>query len=49
MDKIQENLDEKYPKLGSYFTTFKEVWRETFPDADKKMANRMRERKKIAK
>jgi hypothetical protein len=25
------------------------VWRETFPDPDKKMAARMKERKKIAK
>jgi hypothetical protein len=49
MEKINENIEEKYPKLATYLVQFKEVWRETFPDPEKKMANRMVERKKIAK
>ena len=49
MEKINEDIEEKYPKLSAYLVQFKEVWRETFPDPEAKMANRMKERKKIAK
>ena len=49
MEAINENIEEKYPKLATYISKFKVVWRETFPDPEKKMANRMTERKKLAK
>ena len=49
MEAINDNIETKYPKLAPYLTLFKDTWRETFPNSEKQMANRMKERKKIAK
>jgi hypothetical protein len=48
-EAMEENLEKKYPKIARYYSSFKEVWAETFPDPDKKMADRMDQRKKAAK
>lgn len=49
MEAINDNIETKYPKLAPYLTLFKDTWRETFPNSEKQMASRMKERKKIAK
>lgn len=43
-----DNL-QKYPKLASKVDTFKEVWAETFPNAERDMKRRQEQRKKNAK
>ena len=48
-EAFEDNLEAKNPKLFGYYSKFKDVWAETFPDPDKKMANRMKQRKKAAK
>lgn len=49
IERFEENLEEKNPKLSGYWSSFKEVWDETFPDPDKQMHKRMEMRRKIAK
>jgi hypothetical protein len=48
-EAFEENLETKNPKLFGYYSKLKDVWAETFPDPDKKMAERMKARKKAAK
>ena len=48
-ESINQNIEEKYPKLHSGLNYFRDVWEETFPDPEKKMARRMEQRKKLAK
>lgn len=48
-EAFEDNLEERNPKLFGYYSKLKDVWAETFPDPDKKMANRMKQRKKAAK
>ena len=33
----EDNLETKNPKLFAYYSKFKDVWAETFPDPDKKL------------
>jgi len=48
-EEINDNISAKYPKMGVGLSYFRDVWEETFPDPEKKMARRMEQRKKMAK
>lgn len=48
-ESINQNIEEKYPKLAVKLSLFKEVWEEAFPDADKQVSERMKQRKALAK
>jgi hypothetical protein len=45
-EAINDKIETNYPKLASYLSSFRDVWSETFPDPDKKMSERMSQRKK---
>merc|ERR1712060_822527 len=44
-----ENFTKKYPKVGGYLSTFKDVWKETFPNAERKVADKQAKRRERAK
>ena len=53
VDGLNQRTAEKYPeahkKVSHYFGVFKEVWRETFPNTEKVVQDRMAKRKERAK
>lgn len=49
MEAWETNLETKNPKMAGRLSYFKEVWAETFPDPDRAVADRMAQRRKLAK
>jgi hypothetical protein len=49
MESAEENIVGKYPKMASKLSYFKEVWAETFPNPERAVADRMAQRRKVAK
>lgn len=48
-EQYESKLEEKSPKMAGYWSTFKSVWAETFPDPDAAVKNKMSERRERAK
>lgn len=48
-EQMNKDIEEKYPKLATRITYFKEVWAETFPDHKAELKAKMERRKQLAK
>ena len=48
-ERYEKNLEKNYPKTASYWSSFKEIWAETFPDPNAQVNKRMADRKERAK
>ena len=48
MDSFSSTVEEKYPRVHKASSYFAEVWRETFPNEEKNVKNRIQRRKRVA-